>query len=403
MIYFWILLIAYAALWLAVLGRSLRRGHLRPVGRCLVYHALVLGAAFMILPFYWMVSTSFQDFQSANQTPPTWLPLGTQYFAPAPPEASAPPAPPEGGADPADSERVKRPPANARGEIEVGLLSDAGLPWKQIRTRQEVKVAPVDQLNDEAAAYVVSGAQLRRVRRPHWENYVEAWNAPAKGNPENPVTFTRYFYVSILTSVLTTVGTLFTSILAAYAFAKMRFRGRNAFFLIVLATMMVPSQVLIIPDFLILARLPDYTFGMRWLDNYPALIVPWLASVFSIFLLRQFFINIPDDLWDAAQIDGAGRFRYLWQVMVPLSKPALITAGIFIFLGEWNSLLWPLIVTTSPEMRTLMVGLQNFNEEMRGNFHLLMAASTIAIMPVVALFFFLQRFFVEGIARTGMQ
>ena len=167
--------------------------------------------------------------------------------------------------------------------------------------------------------------------------------------------------------------------------------------------MMVPGQVLLIPNFLILAQLPEWTFGMRWLDGYPALIAPWLASVFSIFLLRQFFLNVPDELWDAAQIDGAGRFAYLWRVMVPLSRPALVTAGIFIFLGQWNSLLWPLICTTSPHMRTLMVGLQTLNEEMRGDSHLLMAASTNAIMPVVILFFFLQRFFVAGIARAGIQ
>lgn len=364
------------ALWAALAVWAWRAGRPRVLSASLVYHILGAGAVCMILPFYWMLATSLQDYQSAASSPPTWLPLATRYYAP--------------GADGA-------------GEVEVGLIRSQGKDWQSVRGEESVRVAPVDRLNVRSAHYDVPGASIRRSRRPQWENYVEAWRGPAGAGASNPVTFTRYFQVSIVTAAATTVGTLLTSILAAYALAKMRFRGKGAFFYVILATMMVPGQVLLIPNFIILARLPDYTFGMQWLDAYPALVAPWLASVFSIFLLRQFFINIPDDLWDAAQIDGASRWRFLWQVVVPLSRPVLITAGIFIFLGQWNSLLWPLIVTTSPEMRTLMVGLQTFNEEMRQQYHLLMAASTIAIMPVVVLFFFLQRFFIQGIARAGIR
>ena len=160
--------------------------------------------------------------------------------------------------------------------------------------------------------------------------------------------------------------------------------------------MMVPGQVLLIPDYIILAHL-------GWLDTYKALVVPWLAGVFSIFLLRQFFMTLPDDLWDAAQIDGAGRWLFLWRVAVPLSVPVLITTGIFTFVATWNSLLWPLVVTSRPEMRTLMVGLQVFTNEAGGEIHLLMAASTFCILPVLALFFVFQRFFIEGIARSGLK
>jgi len=226
-------------------------------------------------------------------------------------------------------------------------------------------------------------------RAAQWQNYPEAWNKPEVG-------FGRYYWVSSYTAVATTIGTLFTSILAGYAFAKMRFVGKNLFFYIVLATLMVPGQVLIIPDYIILAKL-------QWLDTYKALIVPWLASVFSIFLLRQFFMTVPDDLWDAAQIDGAGRWRFLWMVMVPLSVPALITSAIFNFINQWNSLLWPLVVTSSAEMRTLMVGLQVFTSDSGSEFHLLMAASTFCILPIVIGFFLLQRFFIEGIARSGLK
>lgn len=226
-------------------------------------------------------------------------------------------------------------------------------------------------------------------RKFHWENYVIAWNKPE-------VTFARYYWVSAYTTLLITAGTMVTSVLAGFAFAKMRFIGKNLFFYFVLATLMVPGQVLIIPDYIILARL-------GWLDTYHALVVPWLASVFSIFLLRQFFMTLPDDLWDAAQIDGAGRLRFLWRVAVPLSIPILITSGIFNFIANWNSLLWPLVVTTQPKMRTLMVGLQVFNNDSGTDYHLLMAASTFCVLPVVILFFLLQRYFVEGIARSGLK
>jgi len=448
--------------WVWAAARGIRRRSWKTVGHTAAYHVLSAATVLMVLPFYWMVATSLKDFESANRPVPTWLPLGTKYFAPPPPakpeevsmprpeeismprpgEISTPhpgdismprpeeismprpgeistPRPreistPHPGEISAAANRsagprvsaVQGPAAQgpaAASEIEVGLIRAGNLTWSEIRRKDSVVVAPVKRLQDQSAYYTVKGSGIRRERRPQWRNYVEAWNAPAKGNPQNPVTFTRYFWVSGVTSLLTTLGTLITSILAAYAFAKMRFRGGNLLFYLVLATMMVPGQVLLIPNFLILSALPDYSFGLRWLDNYPALVVPWLASVFGIFMLRQFFRGIPDELWDAAQIDGAGRFRYLWQVMLPLSKPAVITLALFAFLGEWNSLLWPLIVTTSPDMRTLMVGLQTFNEEMSGNSHLLMAAATIAVLPVIILFFVLQRFFVAGLARTGFK
>jgi multiple sugar transport system permease protein len=424
--------------WVWVAARGIRRRSWKTLGHTAAYHALGAATVVMVLPFYWMVATSLKDFESANRPVPTWLPLGTKYYAPPPPaqpdevsmprpgEISAPrpgeistrrpgeTSTPSPGEISAAANRSSGPRGSvahgsvaegstAASEIEVGLIRAGNLTWSEIRRKDSVVVAPVKRLQDQSAYYTVKGSDVRRERRPQWRNYVEAWNAPAKGNPENPVTFTRYFWVSGVTSLLTTLGTLITSILAAYAFAKMQFRGRDLLFYLVLATMMVPGQVLLIPNFLILSALPDYSFGLRWLDNYPALVVPWLASVFGIFMLRQFFRGIPDELWDAAQIDGAGRFRYLWRVMLPLSKPAVITLALFAFLGEWNSLLWPLIVTTSPDMRTLMVGLQTFNEEMSGNSHLLMAAATIAVLPVVILFFVLQRFFVAGLARTGFK
>ena len=239
--------------------------------------------------------------------------------------------------------------------------------------------------------------------RPLWGNYAEAWFKPdvaydgtVFGLERLLKGFGLYYWVSLYSGFLTTVGTLFTSILAAYAFSHMEFWGKNLFFYVVLATMMVPGQVLIIPNFIILAKL-------NWLDTYKALVVPWLASVFSIFLIRQFFMTLPNDLWDASQIDGAGRWRFLWRVLIPLSKPVLITSALFTFINQWNSLLWPLVVTSRPEMRTLMVGLQVFTNDSGSDFHLLMAASTFSVLPIVIVFFFVQRFFIEGIARSGLK
>jgi len=227
----------------------------------------------------------------------------------------------------------------------------------------------------------------------HWENYAEAWRL---GQARPRVTFTRYFQVSLITSACSTAGALFTAIMAGYAFAKMKFFGSDYFFVLMLAMLMVPGQVLLVPNYIMLNSL-------GWLDTFAALIVPWTASVFAIFLLRQFITTVPDDLWDAAQIDGAGRFRFLWIVVVPLSKPAIITAGIFLFLGNWNSLLWPLIVTKREHMRTIQVGLQAFDQGAGTDYHLLMAASTIVVAPVVLVFFFLQRYFIQGIARSGLK
>jgi multiple sugar transport system permease protein len=222
-----------------------------------------------------------------------------------------------------------------------------------------------------------------------WQNYVEAWQKPEVG-------FARYYWVTVSTSIAITGGTLVTGVLAAFAFARMRFLGQGLFFYLVLATLMVPGQVLIIPNYIILKEL-------NWLNTYSALIVPWMASVFTIFLLRQHFMTIPVDLWDAAQIDGAGRLRFLMHVVLPLSKPVMISSSIFNFVAQWNSLLWPLVVTSKPEMRTLMVGLQVFSDSAGQEFHLLMAASTFSIFPLVVMFFFLQRFFIEGIARSGLK
>lgn len=220
-----------------------------------------------------------------------------------------------------------------------------------------------------------------------FQNYVDAWNSAP---------FSRYYINTVFVALATTLLEVIFSSMAAFAFAKLNFWGKNAIFTLFLATMMVPGEVMLVPNYITISK-------FSWIDSYYALIVPWVISVFAIFLLRQQFMTVPDDLWDAAKIDGSSSWRFLWTVMVPLSKPAILTGGLLKFVGSWNAFLWVLIVTKSPEMRTLAVGLQNFRTDAGEVYNLLMAASTFTMIPVVILFLFLQKYFVEGIARTGLK
>ena len=186
------------------------------------------------------------------------------------------------------------------------------------------------------------------------------------------------------------------SSLAAYAFAKMNFFGKNVLFVLFLGTMMIPGEVMLIPNYITMVN-------FKWVDTYYALIVPWTVSVFSIFLLRQFFLSIPHELFEAAVLDGCGKFRYLLTVMLPLSKPALATVMLFKFIGSWNAFLWVLIMTNTPSMRTIPVGLTYFVSDVGAQYNYLMAASTFAMAPILILFLLLQKQFIQGIARTGLK
>lgn len=220
-----------------------------------------------------------------------------------------------------------------------------------------------------------------------WDNYVKAWEiAP----------FPRYFVNSLVVTVASTVGELITTILAAFAFSRLSFYGRDWLFAVLLGTMMVPGEVLLIPNFVTLTQL-------GWIDRYEALIIPWTASIFSIFLLRQYFLGIPWQLYYAARLDGSGDLRFLWEIMVPLAKPALVTIGLLKAIASWNAFLWPLVMTNSQEMRTLPVGLTNFSTEAGTVYELLMAASTMIVLPMIVLFLFLQKYIIDGISRGGLK
>jgi multiple sugar transport system permease protein len=208
--------------------------------------------------------------------------------------------------------------------------------------------------------------------------------------------FARWFLNTLVVTVAVVVGNLFLCSLAGYAFARLKFFGRDVVFILVLATLMIPFQVIMIPTFLIVRKL-----GL--IDTLGALILPNLGSAFGIFLLRQFFRTLPIELEEAARIDGASRLGVLFKIVIPLSGPALATLAVILFLWTWNDFLWPLITIYNPNNMTLQLGLTTFQGTHQASTQLLMAANVMSMVPVLVLFFVAQRYFIRGIATTGLK
>jgi ABC-type glycerol-3-phosphate transport system permease component len=317
---------------------------MRLTRRIVIFFILSVSAAVMLFPFAWMVSTSFKSGTETIRVPLRLLPgpktfirtTGTQV------------------------EVLEKKDGMVRVRVLFGLErgKEKILPWNRIVKRTLL-----------------------------FDNYRQAWNAAPFG---------IYFLNSLLVAVCVTGGQLVTSALAAYAFAKLRFPYKKFLFNLFLATLMIPGQVLIVPNYVMLARL-----GM--INTYFALILPFLASAFSIYYMSQHFGAIPQDLFDAARIDGCSQLQVLRLIVLPLSVPVVLSTGIFVFTGNWNSLFWPLIVTNSTGLRTLQVGLAVFNQEASNWWHLLMAASTFTLVPLVLLFLLAQKTFIEGISSTGLK
>lgn len=270
----------------------------RLFSRGLLYLLLSLGAVTMILPFFWMLSTSLKTPPEALRFPPTWIPHIFDF-----------------------------------------------------------------------------------------SNYVEAWQA---------VPFPLYFCNTIFVALMVMLCVLVTSSLAAYAFARMSFPGRETIFLLFLSMMMVPMPVYLVPSYVILSKL-------GWVDTYYALIIPWAAHVFSIFWLRQHFRTIPNDLYAAATIDGCSRFGFLWRVVIPLSKSVLVAVSLFSLIGSWNSFMWPLVVTNSVNKRLIQVGLAYFSTEQGTQYTLMMAAAAFCIAPLLAIFFIAQKQIISSFAHSGLK
>ncbi|AWP26803.1 carbohydrate ABC transporter permease [Paenibacillus sp. Cedars] len=266
--------------------------------RLAVHVLLAAGALLMIMPFLWMISTSFKSFADSMAIPPKWLPVE----------------------------------------------------W-------------------------------------HLDNYLRVIQT---------IDFGTYYLNTVIVTLGRTAGQLVLCSLAAYSFASLRFPFKNAIFLALLAVLMVPSQVVMIPSFVIMRE-------FNWLDTFYVLIVPGIFSAFGTFLLRQFFMTLPKDLEEAAKIDGCSYFRIYWNIYLPLSKAALVSLAIFTILASWNDLLWPLIMTSSEDMRVLSIGISSFQGQHSTDYPLLMAGALMATLPIIILFIFLQRYFIEGIAMNGIK
>jgi multiple sugar transport system permease protein len=332
--------------------------------------ALLLGSFLFLVPFAWLISTSLKPDDEMAVFPPVWIP----------------------------TQQVTIP------SIRRDDGTPAGLSWYH-QGRQRLRVAEVADLPtgqilikplppSEGKPLTVERKQLTKIRHvaPRWENYSEA----LKYLP--PETYYGLVFLgnTLLLTIMNLVGTLISSSLVAYSFARLKWPGRNALFLVVLATMMVPGAVTLMPQVLIFRYL-------GWVDTLQPLWVPaFFGSAFNIFLLRQFFLSIPGELEDAARLDGCGPFAIYWRVMLPLVKPALAAIAIMSVMGAWNNFQGPLIYLSSPEHMPLAYALQLYQQAHGGEPGLLMAASTLVVLPIIVLFFFTQRYFIEGASLTGL-
>ena len=219
------------------------------------------------------------------------------------------------------------------------------------------------------------------------QNYVETFRQ---------IPFGRFYLNSLFVAASTVTLQILTASLAAFAFARLRFWGRETLFLLYLATLMTPFQVTMIPNYIVIARF------LQWRDTYQALILPTAFSAFSTFLLRQYFKGIPLDLDEAARMDGASSWRIWAQIIMPLSGPVLATLAIFNFQASWNDFLWPLIITSKETMRTIPIGLASFQGQYQTEWHLLMAGAVIALLPVLVIYVIGQNWFVQGITLSGL-
>ncbi len=366
---------------------------MRALSRTLVYLALIAGAVVFVLPLAWILSTALKPLEQTTAVPPDWLPR--RYFV---------------GAGAARREvrlvaTVTQPSVWAR---LAGLTTPVTLPRDEVRdgvwTTSTGRRIPVQVLTTVPASpeqpwrevvdvgterheVVPADAVSGRVA-PRWSNFPGAIRAMQH--------FWRYFGNTVLLCVLNVAGMVLSSALVAYGFARLEWRGRDQVFALLLATMMIPFPVTMVPLYAVFRAL-------GWVGTLkPLWVGAFFAGAFNVFLLRQFFRTIPRELSEAARIDGCGEFRIFWQIILPLCRPALIVVGLFTFLGTWNDFLGPLIYLTNERDFTLALALQSLQQKSGlTDWHYLMAASTLVILPVIALFFFAQRHFVEGIALTG--
>jgi ABC-type glycerol-3-phosphate transport system permease component len=241
----------------------------------------------------------------------------------------------------------------------------------------------------EAANHYLLPRELR------FENYINVWTSN---------NFQQYTVNSILISSIIVVGVLCTSIPAAYAFAKINFPFRDIIFYSLLISLMIPEIIALLPHLLIIrGNIFPLPFGPSWMNSLQGLTVPFFGNIFIIFLLRQYIKKIPNELWDAARIDGASHFYFLRKIVIPMSMPIIVTVSLFAFILAWNSFAWPLLILTREDWYPVTVSIYSFIREAGTNYNLLMAASLISITPVLILYFFTQKLFLESISNFGLK
>jgi multiple sugar transport system permease protein len=365
---------------------------MRPAAKLLTYGALVIGAAVFVLPFAWMLSTSLKPLDQTLSQPPKWL--ARRYEAPLAGVVQ----------EVRRGEAVMVPSvwALAKGTAQPVILPEASvhdgiwqpesgpaIPVQVVKPMPASPSAPWEEITDLSGAHrdVVPESAITSRVALRWDNYPRAIVAMRH--------FPRYLANTLILCVLNVVGTVLSSAVVAYGFARLEWRGRGPLFALLLATMMIPFPVTMVPLFSL----------FRWLGWIGTLRPLWVgsffANAFNVFLLRQFFRTLPQELSEAARIDGCGEFRIFWQIVLPLCRPALIVVALFTFMGTWNDFLGPLIYLTDERDYTLALGLRAMQTFGGIEWNYLMAASTLMILPVIILFFLAQRSFIEGIALTG--
>ncbi len=342
----------------------------RESGRQVTLHlALLTGSAIFLVPFAWLVVTSLKEDEDMSQFPPVWVPRQQAKVMIAGKEVGLATATFEG-----------RP-------VTVAVMQEKETGTNILRVTE-----PRDLAGRE---FEVPRSAMKKIKRvgPVWKNYPDALAFLP------PETKSGLVYVSntLIICLLTIIGTILSSSMVAFGFARLRWPGRDALFVVLLATMMLPGAVTMMPVFLIFR-------AIGWIDTLKPLWVPaFFGSAFNVFLLRQFFLTIPNDLEDAAKIDGCSYMCIYWRIMLPLIKPALAALTIMTFMGSWNNFMGPLIYLSSPDRMPMAYALQLFQTAHGGEPGLLMAASTMMMLPVLVIFFMTQRYFIQGVTLTGIK
>lgn len=345
-----------------LLGRRRGHGGRLHVTDVLAYLYLAVGVLVMFGPVLWLVTSSFKTQAGLLEFPPSFLPYGQVSVAV------------DGHDDPLPLYEVTLPGGEQRRLAQVRRVG--------IQAQMVDPAAPGERID-----VPIDAREPVREASLAWSNYLD---------PLQRFDFLIYLRNSVVVTVVATAITLLINSMAAFALAKYRFRGRNAIFLIIIATLMVPISVILVPVFLVITEI-------GWINNLWGVIIPGAATPTGVFLLRQYMLTIPDQLLDAGRIDGASEWRLYWQVVLPLAAPAMAVLAIFSVMWRWNDFLWPLIVLTRSELFTLQVGLNAFQGALNVQWHYVLAMTVLTLLPITLVFAFLQRFITTGVASSGVK